>query len=62
MRSERFEFYNAKGEKLAAVFDPTTGRADGLRAVRALLPCGKDNLALTSEINIRTFERSPEQV
>mgnify|MGYP003693929053 CR=1 FL=1 len=37
MRSERFDFPNSKGEKLAAVLDLPLGKPNRIHAVRALL-------------------------
>src|SRR6201997_3913758 len=45
MRSEKFEFPNAKGEKLAALLDMPIGRPNAFALFAHCLTCGKDNLA-----------------
>jgi uncharacterized OsmC-like protein/pimeloyl-ACP methyl ester carboxylesterase len=45
MRSERFEFPNAKGEKLAAVLDLPLGEPTAYALFAHCFTCGKDNLA-----------------
>jgi len=43
MRSERFEFANAKGEKLAAVLDLPLGEPTAYALFAHCFTCGKDN-------------------
>jgi putative redox protein len=45
MRSERFNFPNAKGEKLAALLDLPLGRPAAFALFAHCFTCGKDNLA-----------------
>jgi uncharacterized OsmC-like protein/pimeloyl-ACP methyl ester carboxylesterase len=45
MRSERFEFPNAKGEKLAAVLDLPLGEPTDYALFAHCFTCGKDNIA-----------------
>src|SRR6185437_9984872 len=45
MRTERFEFSNAKGEKLAARLDLPLGAPDAYALFAHCFTCGKDNLA-----------------
>ncbi len=45
MRSERFEFPNAKGEKLAGVIDLPLGEATAFALFAHCFTCGKDNRA-----------------
>jgi uncharacterized OsmC-like protein/alpha-beta hydrolase superfamily lysophospholipase len=45
MRSERFEFPNAKGEKLAALIDRPLGKPTAYALFAHCFTCGKDNLA-----------------
>src|SRR5512143_1832566 len=45
MRSERFEFPNGKGEKLAAVIDLPLGKPVAFALFTHCFTCGKDNLA-----------------
>src|SRR5712675_2703142 len=45
MRSERFDFPNAKGEKLAALIDLPLGKAAAFALFAHCFTCGKDNLA-----------------
>ncbi len=45
MRSERFDFPNAKGEKLAAVLDQPLGKPMAYALFAHCFTCGKDNLA-----------------
>ncbi|MEP7030227.1 MAG: alpha/beta fold hydrolase [Pseudolabrys sp.] len=45
MRSERFEFPNAKGEKLAATLDLPLGKPMAFALFAHCFTCGKDNLA-----------------
>ena len=45
MRSERFEFPNAKGEKLAAALDLPLGEPAAYALFAHCFTCGKDNLA-----------------
>ena len=45
MRSERFDFPNAKGEKLAAVLDLPLGPPTAYALFAHCFTCGKDNLA-----------------
>ncbi len=45
MRSERFDFPNAKGEKLAAVLDLPLGKPMAFALFAHCFTCGKDNLA-----------------
>jgi len=45
MRSERFEFPNAKGEKLSALIDRPIGKPAAFALVAHCFTCGKDNLA-----------------
>jgi uncharacterized OsmC-like protein/alpha-beta hydrolase superfamily lysophospholipase len=45
MRSERFEFPNARGEKLAAVLDRPDGEARAYALLAHCFTCGKDTLA-----------------
>jgi uncharacterized OsmC-like protein/alpha-beta hydrolase superfamily lysophospholipase len=45
MRSEKFEFPNAKGEKLAALLDMPIGRPNAFALFAHCFTCGKDNLA-----------------
>ncbi len=45
MRSERFEFANGKGEKLAAVIDLPLGKPTAFALFAHCFTCGKDNLA-----------------
>jgi putative redox protein len=45
MRSERFDFPNAKGEKLAAVLDLPLGKPTAYALFAHCFTCGKDNLA-----------------
>jgi putative redox protein len=45
MRSERFEFPNAKGEKLAAVLDLPLGEPTAFALFAHCFTCGKDNIA-----------------
>ena len=45
MRSERFEFPNAKGEKLAALIDLPLGQPTAYALFAHCFTCGKDNLA-----------------
>src|ERR1700759_1274654 len=44
MRSEKFEFPNAKGEKLAALLDMPIGRPNAFALFAHCFTCGKDNL------------------
>ena len=45
MRSERFDFLNTKGEKLAAVLDLPLGKPTAHALFAHCFTCGKDNLA-----------------
>jgi putative redox protein len=45
MRSKRFDFPNAKGEKLAAVLDLPLGKPTAYALFAHCFTCGKDNLA-----------------
>ena len=45
MRSEKFEFPNAKGESLAALLDFPIGRPNAFALFAHCFTCGKDNLA-----------------
>jgi putative redox protein len=45
MRSERFDFPNARGEKLAAVLDLPLGKPTAYALFAHCFTCGKDNLA-----------------
>jgi putative redox protein len=45
MRSEKFEFPNAKGEMLAALLDTPIGRPNAFALFAHCFTCGKDNLA-----------------
>ncbi|MBV8791496.1 MAG: OsmC family protein [Pseudolabrys sp.] len=45
MRSERFEFSNARGEKLAAILDLPLGEPAAFALFAHCFTCGKDNLA-----------------
>ena len=45
MRSERFEFPNSKGEKLAAVLDLPLGEPTAYALFAHCFTCGKDNIA-----------------
>jgi putative redox protein len=45
MRSERFDFPNSKGEKLAALLDLPLGRPTAFALFAHCFTCGKDNLA-----------------
>src|SRR5258707_2178581 len=45
MRSERFDFPNAKGEKLSATIDLPLGKASAFALFAHCFTCGKDNLA-----------------
>ncbi len=45
MRSERFEFFNAKGEKLSAVLDLPLGEPTAYALFAHCFTCGKDNLS-----------------
>ena len=45
MRSERFDFPNAKGEKLAALLDRPLGKPTAYALFAHCFTCGKDNLA-----------------
>ena len=45
MRSERFDFPNTKGEKLAAVLDLPLGKPTAYALFAHCFTCGKDNLA-----------------
>jgi uncharacterized OsmC-like protein/alpha-beta hydrolase superfamily lysophospholipase len=45
MRSERFNFPNAKGEKLAATLDLPLGKSAAFALFAHCFTCGKDNLA-----------------
>jgi putative redox protein len=45
MRSEKFEFPNAKGERLAALLDLPIGRPNAFALFAHCFTCGKDNLA-----------------
>lgn len=45
MRSERFDFPNAKGEKLSAVLDLPLGKPTAYALLAHCFTCGKDNLA-----------------
>jgi uncharacterized OsmC-like protein/alpha-beta hydrolase superfamily lysophospholipase len=45
MRSEKFEFPNTKGEKLAALLDMPIGRPNAFALFAHCFTCGKDNLA-----------------
>src|SRR5579885_2548658 len=45
MRSEKFEFANAKGEKLAAVLDLPLGEPNAYALFAHCFTCGKDNIA-----------------
>jgi len=45
MRSERFEFPNAKGEKLSALIDLPIGKPTAFALIAHCFTCGKDNLA-----------------
>ncbi|MGH6727264.1 MAG: bifunctional alpha/beta hydrolase/OsmC family protein [Pseudolabrys sp.] len=45
MRSERFDFPNARGEKLAAVIDLPLGKPTAYALFAHCFTCGKDNLA-----------------
>jgi len=45
MRSDRFDFPNAKGEKLAAVLDLPLGKPTAYALFAHCFTCGKDNLA-----------------
>jgi putative redox protein len=45
MRSERFEFPNAKGEKLSALLDLPIGKPTAFALIAHCFTCGKDNLA-----------------
>ena len=45
MRTERLEFPNAKGEKLAALLDLPLGRPSAFALFAHCFTCGKDNLA-----------------
>lgn len=45
MRSERFDFLNTKGEKLAAVLDLPLGKPTAYALFAHCFTCGKDNLA-----------------
>jgi putative redox protein len=56
MRTERFDFPNAKGEKLAALIDLPLGMPDAYALFAHCFTCGKDNLAAK-----RISERLAEQ-
>src|SRR4029079_3911931 len=45
MRTERLEFANSKGEKLAALMDLPIGKPNALALFAHCFTCGKDNLA-----------------
>ena len=45
MRTERFDFPNAKGEKLAALLDLPLGKPTAYALFAHCFTCGKDNLA-----------------
>jgi putative redox protein len=45
MRTERLEFSNSKGEKLAALMDLPLGKPNALALFAHCFTCGKDNLA-----------------
>ena len=45
MRTERLEFANAKGEKLAALIDLPLGKPAAFALFAHCFTCGKDNLA-----------------
>jgi putative redox protein len=45
MRSERFNFPNSKGEKLAALLDLPLGSPTAYTLFAHCFTCGKDNLA-----------------
>ena len=45
MRSERFNFPNAKGEQLAATLDLPLGKPTAYALFAHCFTCGKDNLA-----------------
>ena len=45
MRTERFEFPNAKGDKLAALLDWPIGKPTAFALIAHCFTCGKDNLA-----------------
>ena len=45
MRTERLEFANSKGEKLAALMDLPLGKPNGFALFAHCFTCGKDNLA-----------------
>ncbi len=45
MRTERLEFPNAKGEKLAALLDLPLGKPAAFALFAHCFTCGKDNLA-----------------
>ncbi|HEY6832627.1 MAG TPA: alpha/beta fold hydrolase [Pseudolabrys sp.] len=45
MRSERFEFPNTKGERLAALLDMPIGKPNAFALFAHCFTCGKDNLA-----------------
>jgi len=56
MRTERFDFSNAKGDKLAALLDLPLGMPDAYALFAHCFTCGKDNLAAK-----RISERLAEQ-
>jgi alpha/beta superfamily hydrolase len=45
MRTERFDFTNAKGEKLASLVDLPLGKPAAYALFAHCFTCGKDNLA-----------------
>ena len=45
MRTERLQFANAKGEKLAALIDLPLGKPVAFALFAHCFTCGKDNLA-----------------
>ena len=45
MRSERFDFPNAKGEKLSALIDLPIGKPTAYALIAHCFTCGKNNLA-----------------
>lgn len=45
MRTERFEFANAKGDRLAALLDWPIGKPTAFALIAHCFTCGKDNLA-----------------
>ena len=45
MRTERLQFANAKGEKLAALIDLPLGKPGAFALFAHCFTCGKDNLA-----------------